>query len=270
MQVAVHNFETLDSTDFDVRDYSELKFGSDRAAKKLGYQLADKLYQEHKDLLVSNQCVIIPSAFNVVEIAATIMARHCMNRLNDLLTREGHHMVQWTTMHRTMSYIQDYSYMTAEDRKILLAADKLYINRDFVVDKVLLFVDDVTITGTHEDKIKAFMGASNITNTHMFCYYARYTGNQADIEAQLNLSGVKTVDDYVNLVREPNHHLVVRAVRFLLDAPVETLTQAIKKLDKDFIQKFYYACLAKEYDKIPGYRKGFELVRTEYDLLMGS
>lgn len=260
-QFAVHDFKNLDTASFDLQDYSALKFGSDRVARLFGYQMGDKFYNEYHDILINNRCIIIPSAFNVVEIAATILARHFNNRLNDLLSLEGHNIVDWTTMHRSMSYITDYCLMSKEERKRMLSGDKLYINRDFIEGKMLIFVDDITITGAHENKVNGFLEELGLTNQHIFCYYARYQGDVAEIESQLNHSGISTIKDYIKLVNEPNHHLVVRAVRFLLDQPLEDLVFALERLDNDFIEKLYFACLAKEYDKIEGYRAGFELIR---------
>jgi len=260
-QFAVHDFKNLDVASFDLQDYSALKFGSDRVARLFGYQMGDKFYNKYHDILINNRCVIIPSAFNVVEIAATILARHFNNRLNDLLSSEGHNIVAWTTMHRSMSYMADYCLMSKEERKRMLSGDKLYINRDFIDGKVLIFVDDITITGAHENKVNDFLEELGLINQHIFCYYARYQGDDAEIESQLNHSGISTIKDYIKLVNEQNHHLVVRAVRFLLDQPLEDLVFALERLDKDFVDKLYFACLAKEYDKIEGYRAGFELIR---------
>lgn len=261
-QFVVQDFKFLDTALFNPRDYSALKFGSDRVAQLFGYQMGDKFYSKYRDILINNRCVIIPSAFNVVEIAATILARHFNNRLNDLLSRDGHRIVDWTTMHRSMSYIADYCLMPKEERKRMLNGDKLYINRDFIEGKILMFVDDITITGAHEDKIEDFLEDLGLTNQHIFCYYARYQGNATEIESQLNHAGISTIDDYVKLVSEPNHHIVVRAVRFLLDQPLEDLALALERLDDKFLDKLYFACLAKEYDKIAGYRAGFELIRA--------
>jgi hypothetical protein len=264
-QFVVHDFKCLDTALFNPRDYSALKFGSDRVARLFGYQMGDKFYSKYRDILINNRCVIIPSAFNVVEIAATILARHFMNRLNDLLAREGYRIVDWTTMHRSMSYIADYCLMSKKDRRRLLNGDKLYINRDFIEGKVLIFVDDITITGTHEDKIVDFLQDLGLTNPHIFCYYARYQGDATEIESRLNHAGISTIDDYITLVNEPNHHLVVRAVRFLLDQPFDDLKFALERLDDKFVDKLYFACLAKEYDKIDDYSNGFELIRARRD-----
>ncbi len=264
----VHNFDSLSTAPFDPRDYSALKFGSDKVAKIFGYKMADLFYDKYKSILTKHRCVIIPSAFNVVEIAATILARHFMNRLNDILTRYNHRVVDWTTMHRSMSYIADYCFMSKEERRRLLEDDKLYINRDFIERKVLIFVDDVTITGTHEDKIVNFLENINIKNPKIFCYYARYTGDVADIEAGINHAMINNIDDYIGLIEEPNHHLVVRAVRFLLDQPLRDLKVALDQLSSEFIDKLYFACLSKEYDKIMGYREKFELIRARRDYLL--
>lgn len=264
-QFAVHNFENLNSASLNIRNYSALKFGSDRVARLFGYEMADKFYEEHYHILIHNRCVIVPSAFNVVKIASTILAHHFMNRLNDLLTRNGHDIVEWSTMHRSMSYVSDYCTMSKDRRQEMLKGDTLYINRDFIEDKVLLFVDDATISGAHEEKMEEFLRDSGITNQHIFCYYIRYTGKNAEIEFQLNRSGLRTVDDYIKLVEEPNHHLVVRAVRFLLDLPPKSLEYSLERLDKGFVDKLYHACLSKNYHKTGNYHDSFELVKFYYD-----
>ncbi len=267
-QFFLSNFVFMESASFKLQDYSALKFGSDRAARLFGYKMADKFYAEYRDILINNRCVIIPSAFNIVKIASTILANHFMNKLNDLLTRNGYDIIEWTTMHRSMSYIEDYCSMSKEKRERLLKGDKLYINRDFVKNKVLLFVDDVTITGTHQDKIVNFLKDFGLRNKRIFCYCVKYDGFNPEIEQQLNSSGINTLDDYIKLVNEPGHHLVVRAIRFLLDQKPEILKVALQKLDNEFIDKLYLACIAKEYHKIDGYRKNFEMIRIRYDEIM--
>ncbi len=173
---SAHNFEHLNSASLDIRRYSELKFGSDKAAQLFGYEMANKFYEEYYDILTNNKCIIIPSAYNVVEIASTILARHFMNKLNILLTKNGHNIVEWSIMHRSMSYVSDYCTMSKEIRKEMLKGDTLYINKDFIKDKTILFVDDATISGAHEEKIIDFFNVSHIQNDVIFCYYVRYTG----------------------------------------------------------------------------------------------
>lgn len=264
-QFVVHSFDNLDNPTFCPKDYSRLKFGSDFVARAFGDEMAESFYLQHRDLLITDRCVVIPSAFNVVEIAATILARHFMNRLNDLLARDGHRGVEWTTMHRSMSYVADYSFLPKEERARLLEADKLFINRDFIDGKVLLFVDDVTITGTHEHKIVQFLDGLKLKNPRIFCYYARYNGERADIEAALNQSSIHSAEEYCQLIREPGHHLVVRAVRFLLDLPLDELMTVLRFVDGAFVDRLYHACLAKEYDKLEPYRAGFELIQARHD-----
>ena len=264
-QFVVHEFSCLDTASFNPLDYSRLKFGSDLVARQFGHAMADAFFAKHRRMLITDRCVVIPSAFNVVPIAASILAEHFMNRLNDLLTRDGHRMVEFTTMHRTMSYIADYSFLPKDQREALLQADKLFINRDFIQDKVLLFVDDVTITGTHERKIDAFLKDQGLINPHIFCYYAKYNGERADIEAALNLSGISTPEEYLDLIQEPNHRLVVR---FLLDIPEADLKAVLDRLTFDFADRLYHACLAKEYDKQDGYRDKFKMLRARRDALL--
>lgn len=264
-QFAVHNFKNLHSASLNIYNYSALKFGSDKIAHMFGHEMANKFYEEYYDTLTTKKCVVIPSAFNIVKIASTILGYHFMNRLNDLLTQNGHDTVEWTTMHRSMSYVQDYCTMSKDVRKEMLKGDTLYINKDFIKGKTLLFIDDATISGAHEEKMEEFLKSSNIDNEYIFCYYVRYLGKNSSIESQLNRSGIRTVDDYIELVNEPNHHIVVRAIRFLLDLPPESLKLTLQKLNDEFIYKLYSSCLSKEYHKISDYSDNFKLVKERYD-----
>jgi uracil phosphoribosyltransferase len=264
-QFTAHTFESIETANFDPRDYSELKFGSDRAARLLGRQMAKKFWEEHKTLLTTQRCVVIPSAFKVVEIAATILARHFRNELNDKLTREGYTMLDWTLMQRTLSYTDDYSTLPEEKREALIMADEFYLNKDFIQDKVLLFVDDCLITGKHEAKIRQYMHQQGIENPTVFCYFTTYKGGMAKIENQLNFCGMQSIEDYLNLIQQPGHQLVVRATRYLLDIQLCELEVVLNRVSDGFVDKLYHACISQEYDKEDKFRKGFELIRFRHD-----
>jgi hypothetical protein len=264
-QFTVHNFKKLNSASLDIRNYSELKFGSDRVARLFGTEMADKFYEEYYDLLIHNKCIIIPSVYNIVELASTILAQHFMNRLNYLLVQNGHDTIQWTTMSRDMSYFSDYCTKSADVRDKMLKGDTFYINKDYIKDKVLIFVDDSTISGAHQRKMEDFLRESGITNHRIFCYYVRYTGEDASIESRLNKSGIRTVDQYIRLTKEYGHHIVVRGIRFLIELPSEELKLALQKFDDEFIIKMYPACISKEYYKTKDYHYNLELVKMRYD-----
>lgn len=264
-RVVMHTFSSIRrKSDFNVRAYSMLKFGSDWVARIFGKELADRFYATHRDMLKNERCVVIPSPLTCeIDIASTILGRHFVNALNDHCNRDGLEPVQWTVMHRDMSYVPDYAAMGKEQRESALGGDRLYLNKEFVEGKSLIFVDDVIITGTHERKLQKFMEAEGLKNRHVFCYYAAYIGDTAAIESRLNATGIKNVFDYMQLSGEPGFHLVVRGLRIVLEAPIKKLRAALMMANNDLIYKLYHGAISKGYDKI--YPEAFAELRAAYD-----
>jgi hypothetical protein len=240
-----------------------LKFGSDSAARKLGHELAVEFFQAHSDKLLANRSVVIASPYNHVHNAATVMTQHFIDRLNELLVFANGEHVEYSVVHRKVTYTADYGFMSKEKRKGLIDNDSFYLNRDFLEGKLLLFVDDVRITGTHEDKLVEILKRDNVPNEAMFLYYANYQGNSPDIEAALNFSGVRSLEDFVALTKEPHHHVIIRPIKYLLGQPPEVVSRVLGEFDDHIVSKMYHGSLAEGYYRIPHYQQNFALLVAE-------
>jgi hypothetical protein len=119
-----------------------LKIGSTRVADDFGKEMAIQFYNEFKDILHHGNVVILPSAFNMLEIAAYLLAKQFMQHLNILLAQANMPIVKWSIIHRTISYFKDYAKLSEDERTSLLSKDKFFINRDSIKNKTLVFVDD--------------------------------------------------------------------------------------------------------------------------------
>ena len=267
VQSFAHTFTELENAPFSPYDYSRLKFGSDEVARTFGEKMADKFFREHREMLLERRCVVIPSAYNVVEIAATILGRHFMNRLNDLLVRAGGDIVEWTTMHRTVRYLNDYADVSAEERKALLDQDSLYIKRAFVEGKTLIFVDDIYITGTHERKLLSFIEDLQVEVPAYFCYFAKYLGAVAKIEGDLNRSGIGDLPALVDMILSEKTHIMVRTLRLWLQAPERTLRLNLERVSAGYVHDLYHAILARGYYAVPELAAGFAVIQAHYDAL---
>lgn len=259
-QVFAHKFSSMDKLPFAAADYSKLKFGSDSVAHKFGKDLAYKFFVEHSAELLTQNCVVIPSPYNYVENAATVMARHFTNELNHLLVNANGAHAEWSIIHRKVSYTNDYGFLTKQKRRELIDNDLFFLNKEFLEGKTLIFVDDVCITGTHEDKLVEILDKNGLTNRTFFAYFGKYEKGEvgADIEAQLNFAGITNVGDFVELSREPDHHLIVRPIKFMLSQSTDDFATAIQAMDDSFARKMYYGCVGEGYNRIPKYQDNFQ------------
>lgn len=260
---ALHRFSELETAPFDPKMYSRLKFGSDSAARQMGHQLAIEFFSAHADLLLAHDVVVFASPYNYLKNAATVMTSHFIDRLNELLVFASGKHVDYSLVHRKVSYTADYGFLSKEKRRGLIDNDSFSMNREFIEGKLLLFVDDVRITGTHEDKLVEILDREQIANPVVFLYFAEYTGSRADIEGDLNFAAVRDMRDFVALTKEPNHHVIIRPIKYVLSRPVAELKDTLRGFEDDIIFAMYYGCLSEGYYKIPQYQQTFALLTAE-------
>ena len=262
-QFSVHKFTSLQDAKFDPSEYSFLKFGSDRAAKKMGYELADAFFMEHAKRIIDASIVVIPSPYNYVKNAATIMSEHFVDRINHHIIKNGGSATEWSIINRKVSYINDYGFLDADSRKQLIDGDQFFFNCGFLEGKTIVCIDDVNITGTHENKLRQVLNDYNIQNDTFFLYFAKYIGEpgNAKIEAALNFSGVNDAKGFIELTKEPDHHCIVRPIKYLMNQDHEQFKVILSQLPTNYVGKMYYGCLAENYHKEPAYKKNFEFLQ---------
>lgn len=269
----IHSVHTITSSNlsdltFNTKKYSMLKFGCDAAAKQFGIELANSFYKTNTAMLLANKCVVIPSPYNHVKNAASIMANHFVNQLNHLLVNVNGSHVETSIIHRKVTYTADYGFLTKEHRKGLIANDQFYLNTGFLEDKTLLFIDDVRITGTHEDVLVNILNQQGITNKVCYLYYAMVDANidiDPKIEASINFAGLKDVDAYVNLTSQPNYNVIVRPIKYLLGLSMEQLVITLPKISLAVLREIYHGCLGEGYYKNPTFQHNFQYLKQHID-----
>lgn len=259
-QYFVHGFTSLADAPFSPQDYSRLKFGSNDVAKRFGYELAEGFFKAHHVSLLSQQCVVIPSPYNYIRNAATVMAQHFVDRINHLICLNGGNHVEWSTINRKVSYINDYGFLDKEKRKKLIDQDTFFLNKGYLEGKTLIMIDDVNITGTHEEKLVDILDKNGVENNVFYIYYAKYLNGAvgANIEAEINFAGIKDIYDFIELTKEPYHKVIVRPIKFTMGQPEDVFKKVIHLFPEGYIDKLYFGCLGEGYHKIESYRANFK------------
>lgn len=257
-----YQFDTLENAGFDPKQYSLLKFGHLGCAKEMGCDLATQFFNTHQSLILTEKLIVIPSPYNYVENAATMMTHWFYRQLNRLIYEVNGQPAEYTTIQRKVSYTHDYGFLSKEHRKGLLDNDEFYINREYMQGKTIVFVDDVKITGTHEDKLKEILTKESLDDRgHFFLYYAQYLGDRAEIESELNFTAAVTPETLSALL---NHggELLIRPIKFIMSMESDKFKEFIDNqlcLDKKI--ELYDKCLAEGYHYIPKYLPNFQQLR---------
>jgi hypothetical protein len=258
----VHSFNDLDTLPFSAQLYSQMKFGSGAASKILGRELAEGFFHHYAGVLLTNTVVVLPSPYNFVPNAASVMTHHFVNRLNELMVGASGNHVETAIINRKVTYTTDYGFMSKEARADLISNDTFNVNRSYLEGKIVICIDDIRITGVHEDKLREIFEREelNVDRT-FFLYYASYKGSSPDVEAALNFAGMKDLDDYLELMKEPGHQLIVRPIKYMLSRDPNVFTAMIDKAPLYWVEELYYACLGEGYYKIPDYQENFSTIR---------
>ncbi len=258
---SLHHFHDLENTEFSVSDYSKMKFGSDLIAKSFSHELADAVFLEHYPMFLE-PCVVVATYSGKVETAGTLMSKHFANRLNHKAVKHNLGEIGWTAVHRRMSYNNNYADLQKEDRIKLLSNDEFFFNRDFIAGKTMIFVDDCTITGTHENIIMQSLRAQHIISNVMFVSYAKYLGEDASIESRLNHQNIKDATDLAFLAHEQEYEITTRAVRLFLETPSDEFLRVAENAPKAFANNAYYSALTKGYHTHEPYRENLKLLEN--------
>lgn len=263
-----HKFDNIDNSPFAPIDYSKLKFGSKSVARNFGRKLAKDFINTHSDLILSEKLIVIPSPYNYVPNAATLMTEHFYNRLNDFSVDKCGRNIEYATIQRKVSYTADYGFLPKEKRAGLLANDSFYLNKDYMRDKTIIFIDDVKITGTHEDKLKELLEKEKLDdNGHFFLYFAEFIGDRAEIESELNFADKELCPELlVNWINLGSNELIIRPMKYLLGLSVEKFCECLQNMDEDVVEKFYYNSIAEGYHIIPSYQINFQNLKHRFEL----
>jgi len=270
-RVIVHSLDGTWQTEesFPAIDYSRFKYGCGAVARRFGEEMADAFAQTDTFLNfqgTGDDIIITASPYKYIAPAASAIKKYFTNRLNSYLVERGLQSANIVKMTRSVLFEGDYGKLTEEARTALLKRDKLSIDRDFVAGKLILVLDDIKITGSHEEKVVSmFLDQGVEAEKMVFLYYAELQ-NPAEVGANyenyLNHFLVKSMDDLLPIVTNANFILNARVCKYLLSTrDYPALANFICNAGKDFGYNLLAAIIGDGYHTMPMYENNFHLIR---------
>lgn len=244
------------SSDFPSEKYSKFKFGSTDIAREFGYALAERfINQQFKFSYDGKPIVVLPSAYSHIPTASYFMTIHFIDKLNQYMYQNGFSPVETGKIHRTVTYREDYGEMNAEERYNLIKGDKFHIDETLLKNKILIFLDDIKITGTHERIIIKMLDDFGIQNHCYMLYFAELSDSSIcpKTENFLNHFFIKGLSDLHSIIKQEDFEFNTRIVKYILNSDHEQCIEFLKCQSKSFIDKLYNNALGNEYYKFPEY-----------------
>jgi hypothetical protein len=253
---SLHQIQSPEEFGFVAEEYSRFKHGAENVAQQYGYALADGLTAHCLSLHYGGEpIVVISSAYSHIPTASFYMKNYFADKLNGYLFDRGYPVVEEAKIYRSVSYRDDYGEMSAEQRYKLIKGDTFYIDKTFLEGKLLLFLDDIKITGTHERIILNMLNRHDLSNTCYMLYFAELTDKSIppNIENRLNYAYVKGLDEIDAIIKNERFRFNTRVVKLILNGEDRLFDRFIEKQEIQFIRDLYYQAIGNEYFKFPKY-----------------
>jgi hypothetical protein len=238
-------------------DYSKFKYGSLTIARQFGYELARHFIKSFGNLLLSSPLVVIPSAFSHIPTASCAMEEFFVDQMNLFLFKNGCQPVEQAKIHRTVTYREDYGEMSAEERYNMIKGDRFHIDKSFLADKTLIFIDDIKITGTHERIIVKMLDDFEVKNDTYLLYLAQLKNPNINprYENYLNQHFVKDLTQVDFIIKNDHFKFNTRVVKFILNSPSKECKEFLDKQTNSFIRELFYLAIGNSYWQFEEYRK---------------
>ena len=258
---SLHKITGIDTFTFDPAEYSRFKFGDGHIAESYGLHLANGFLAHHANELMSGkQVVILPSPSFAIPTASYAMAAAFKNTINRFLALNRLPVAEEAKIHRYKTYSLDYGELDADSRLNLILNDKYHLDSQFLRGKLLIFIDDIKITGSHELVIRNLLKQFELQDEiAWFLYFAQLNGEHIHprIENDLNYNYVKSIHHLGSIINSGNFKVNTRIVKYILNAEYTAFEHFITQQTALFREQLADLAISNGYHEMEEYKNNF-------------
>lgn len=263
---------TANHIPFSKDDYSEFKFGNKSIATRMGQELGIYLsdYLNKNNSAERREIIFYSSPYDYIPTSSLYLTESCFNVVQSV-TGFGCIMGK---INRLNTYADNYGLMDAEERFALISRDTYDFSELPDPEKLLIFVDDISITGTHQRVIENLLAEHRIPNPRVFVYYAMLIDNSPpQIEEHLNSSKIMNHHSLASLILSGHFAPTTRAIKFILSLNLRDLEQfyiTIKSTDANFFTQMLKLARANKYHTMTEFRYSFNFIEELHGQIMNN
>ena len=259
--ISVHSITDPENIPFSRKKYSRLKCGSVSIAKIYAKGIFEKFIENFKTS-PEDSIIVYSSAYQHIPNAASIITKYFFYYLNDHLTENGMKPATLTKIIRNPTYFTDYGTLSKAEREKKIGKDQFYIDKNFVDGKVLIFIDDIRITGTHENKIQKSLVDLSPKDVY-YLYWSIVDSDEInpDIEASLNYAEISDLKGLLNLYESDSVEFIVRTIRYILQAPKDEFLAFIYNRTRQDKETIYHLGVSEGYKTVPQFKRNLERLK---------
>ncbi|HIC8757320.1 phosphoribosyltransferase family protein [Elizabethkingia anophelis] len=263
---SLHKIHQKNICPFDPAEYSYFKFGDTSYAKKFAQELFDGFINQYQNLVLEqSEIILFPSPYHSIPTASNFLCSFFKKHLNHFLFQNNRKACIEGKIHRKQTYVEDYGSMNYEQRINMIANDTYYIDKGFIEGKFCIFLDDIKITGSHEQTINKILGQYNISGNFLFMYYAELANNEIhpNIENHYNFFSVKSTDCIITLIKQNDFRFNTRIVKYILLMNSNDFNKVIQNLHQRLVNEFFDLAISNNYHQISDYQINIQQLKKQ-------
>ena len=263
---SLHKIIDENQCPFDANEYSWFKFGDKQYAEKFAEELFNGFIEKYSDLLLSEkEIVILPSPYLSIPTASNFLCYYFKKCLNNFLFKNNRKSSIESKIYRNQTYVTDYGNLSFDERVKLIANDTYYIDKNFINDKLCVFVDDIKITGSHEHTVNKILNQYKVNGDFVFVYFAELVNKDIHpkIENHYNYFAVKNVDDVATVINRKKFQYNTRIIKYILSLDSERFRYLINNISNEKCDELFHLAISNNYHQIIDYKNNLISIKVD-------
>lgn len=274
---SLHVINDINAIPFSSEEYSKFKFGSYSLAKKFGVDLFEYFIAFHFDKLVCDhrKIIVYSSPYMQIPTSSYYLTHTFYRSFKQFLAAKRIETIQieFGKIERCQTYTEDYGALTAEERFNLIKNDTYKLITVPAKDDLCIFIDDISITGTHQRVVEHLLDSSGIETNSFFLYFAKLSDSNVcpSFENYLNYQFINEFSKLFELFTSDDYRITTRTTKYILSQKNEDLnkliTFLIKKDKFEIWSELITMSYANKYNKIEIYKQSLFQLESCYQNL---
>jgi hypothetical protein len=264
---SLHKITHDDGFDFSPNEFSRLKFGDDNVAYRFGVAVAEGFIRDRLHAFPVLE-IVVGVSYQFIPTAALALRKHFIFHLNQWLARNGWPPAREIKIHRITTYQVDYGTLSVESRRELIGKDHFHIDRNLMGCKTILVLDDIRVTGAHEQRLLQMFDEFGLRSQVTFIYFAELANRDVDpsIENRLNFYAVHSIFDLEEIVKSGKFAINARVVKYILSSSHEAFSVFLQRQEDGFSNLLFDMAKGNGYHNVKKYSANFDTLMRRVSL----
>jgi FMN phosphatase YigB (HAD superfamily) len=270
---ALHVIQEKESVPFSALEYSKFKFGDGNIAKQYGIELFEYFQNSvlPKLIVKPNNFLIYSSPYDQIPTSSYYLTQSFYSIFSDYVKENKikNINVRLSKIRRCQTYTEDYGSLNAEDRFKLIENDTYEFVNIPLAEDLCIFIDDISITGTHQRVVEKLMDDCHIKTNCIFLYYAKLDNPEVcpSIENDLNYSFMSNKISLIDIFLSESYKITTRTTKYILSLNKKDIQYFIKDVEiakkKFLLEELLNMAELNNYNNIEKYATNIKIIKKQ-------